>query len=79
MPRIRCHYLDCVFLDDGFCGTSTVEIDPDEGCITYAQLDEVNVDKDWEDDDLEEIWEVEDVDILSDDEDDDDLWLEDDL
>ena len=79
MPRIRCHYLDCVFLDDGFCGTSTVDIDPDEGCITYTQLDEVTVDMDLEEEDLEEIWEVEDVDILSDDDDDDDLWLEEDI
>lgn len=80
MPRIRCHYLDCVFLDDGFCGTSSVEIDPDEGCISYTQLDEVNVDKDWEEEDLEEIWEVEDADILADDEDDDDdLWLDEDI
>lgn len=78
MPRIRCHYVDCVFLDDGYCGTSSVEIDPDEGCVTFT-IDEVSIDKDWEEDDLEEIWEVEDVDILADeDEDDDDLWLDDD-
>ena len=57
MPRIRCLYLDCVFLDDGFCGTSSVEIDPDEGCITYTQLDEVTVDLDLDEEDLEEIWE----------------------
>ena len=19
MPRIKCHYVDCVFVDDGFC------------------------------------------------------------
>lgn len=74
MPRIRCRYLDCVFLNDGFCDTSAVEIDPDEGCITYTQLDEVSLDKDWEEEDLEEIWEVEDLETLADDEGDDDLW-----
>jgi hypothetical protein len=79
MPRIRCHYIDCVFIDDGFCGTSVVEIDPDEGCITYTQLDEVSIDKDWEDENIEEIWEVEDAEILTEDDDDDDLWLEEDL
>ncbi len=79
MPRVRCHYLDCVFLEDGFCGTSSVEIDPDEGCLTYTQLDEISLDKDWEEDDLEEIWEVEDLEILAEDEDDDELWLGDDL
>ncbi len=74
MPRIRCHYLDCVFLDDGFCGTSAVEIDPHESCLTYTQLGDVSLDKDWEEEDLEEIWEAEDLEILADDEDDDDLW-----
>ncbi|MCK5646432.1 MAG: hypothetical protein KAH97_06595 [Anaerolineales bacterium] len=77
MPRVRCRYLDCIFLDDGFCGTSAVEIDPDEGCLTYTQVDEINIDKDWEEEDLEKIWEVEDVEALADDDDDDDdLWLE---
>jgi len=77
MPRVRCRYLDCIFLDDGFCGASAMEIDPDEGCLTYSQLDEKNIDKDWEEHNLEEIWEVEDVEALADDDDDDDdLWLE---
>jgi hypothetical protein len=66
--------LDCVFLDDGFCGTSAVEIDPHESCLTYTQLGDVSLDKDWEEEDLEEIWEAEDLEILADDEDDDDLW-----
>jgi len=35
MPRIRCHYLDCGFLDDGYCSAAAVEIDPDAGCMTY--------------------------------------------
>ncbi len=25
MPRIRCHYLDCVFLDEGYCGAAAIE------------------------------------------------------
>jgi len=33
MPRIRCHYLDCVFLDDGYCSAAAIEIDPDVGCM----------------------------------------------
>ena len=36
MPRIRCHYTDCVFLDEGFCSAAAVEIDPDTGCATYS-------------------------------------------
>ena len=67
MPRIRCHYIDCVFLDDSFCGAAAVEIDPDEGCMTYKQasglVDEEELDEEeWED--------------LGFDEEDDDLWLD---
>ena len=36
MPRIRCHYTDCVFVDDGYCGAAAVELDPDTGCATYS-------------------------------------------
>lgn len=69
MPRVRCHYVDCVFLDDAYCGTAAIEIDPDEGCMTYTRPNEIS-DDDWEDDDLEEWDEIE--------SDDDDLWLDDD-
>ncbi len=56
MPRVRCHYLDCVHLEDGFCGIASVEIDPDEGCRTFRRLGESPDDEDWEDENLEEIW-----------------------
>ena len=36
MPRIRCHYMDCIFIDEGFCSAAAVEIDPDTGCATYS-------------------------------------------
>ena len=69
MPRIRCFYVDCVFLDDDFCGATAVEIDPDEGCMTYTQssvlLDEEIVEEEWED-------------LGFDEAEDDDLWLDDD-
>jgi hypothetical protein len=66
MPRIRCHYLDCVFLEDGFCSAPAVELDPDEGCMTY------NPDADaLEDDFAEDEWED-----LGFDEEDEDLWLD---
>lgn len=72
MPRIRCHYLDCIFLDDGYCSAAAVEIDPDTGCTTYAPNEEELGDKDWEDEDLEE-WE--DADLEDEDE---ESWLDDD-
>ena len=80
MPRIRCHYIDCVFLDDGFCGAAGVEIDPDEGCLTYSRTgDEIeSVEEDWEaESELDEIDEWDDLEF-EEDEDDDDLWVDDD-
>lgn len=71
MPRIRCYYIDCVFLDDGFCGTAAVEVDPDEGCMTYKQASAL-LDEDLEL--VEEEWE----DLGFDEEEDEDLWLDED-
>ena len=68
MPRIRCHYLDCIFLDEGYCSAAAVEFDPDTGCATYSPSEDVEGD-DWEEDDLDD-WENED-------EEEDDLWMDD--
>lgn len=78
MPRIRCRYMDCVFLDDGYCTSEIVEFDPDEGCVTYTLIVDTEVDKDWEEEEIEDLWDVDDDDLLADDED-DDLWLEEEL
>jgi len=67
MPRIKCHYADCVFLDEGYCSAAAVEIDPDTGCNTYTPSDEAE--GEWEEEEEGE-WEEE--------EEDDDLWEEDD-
>ena len=71
MPRIRCHYMDCIFIDEGFCSAAAVEIDPDTGCATYSPSEDALEEDDWEEDEIEE-WESEG------DEEDDDLWLDDD-
>jgi hypothetical protein len=58
VPRIRCHYADCVFLDEGYCAAAAVELDPEEGCLTYAPSGEVSPEAAWEDNEaLEEEWE----------------------
>ena len=73
MPRIRCHYIDCVFLDDGYCGAAAIELDPDSGCMTYTLADDMETEEEWdtEEEDVEE-WEDSDSD-----EEEDELWLED--
>jgi hypothetical protein len=73
MPRIRCHYIDCVFLDDGYCGAAAIELDPDVGCMTFSRADDLEVEDEWEDDE-DEIDEWEEIEP---DEDEDELWLDD--
>ena len=68
MPRIRCLYIDCVFLEEGYCSKGAVELDPDEGCLTYTAGGAL-VEEDDDDDDLDD-WE--------DDFDEEDIWLDDD-
>jgi hypothetical protein len=70
MPRIRCHYTDCVFIDDGYCSAAAVEFDPDTGCATYSPNEEAALEDDkWDEEELEE---VEDDEL----EEDDEMWIE---
>ena len=66
MPRIKCHYIDCVFLDDGYCSAAAVEIDPDTGCATYSPSDEAA--GEWEEEEVAE-WEEDEAE-----DDEDELW-----
>lgn len=78
MPRIRCHYLDCVFNDEGICSASAVEFDPDAGCLTFSQSTKL-ITAEWEDEDEEMDEDWEDLGYEDEDEDDDDDdWLDDD-
>lgn len=75
MPRIRCHYVDCIFLDDGYCGAAAIEIDPDVGCMTYSRSDDAEEPEEWADPEEEELDEWDDLDA---EEEDSDLWLDED-
>lgn len=72
MPRIKCHYLDCVFLDEGYCSAAAVEIDPDTGCATYSPSEAAGAGEAWDDEDELEEWEEDDA------EEEDDEWLDED-
>lgn len=74
MPRIRCHYVECVFLDGGYCGASSVEIDPEVGCMTFTHVADASEDDNWDEDEIQEGREEEEPIELDDD--DDDLWLQ---
>ena len=87
MPRIRCRYIDCIYLEAGFCGTDQIDLDPELGCLTYSQEEEevelpkaaewdeeekVLEDKEeWDEEDLEEDL---DEDDFEDEDDDDEDW-----
>ena len=77
MPRIRCHYEDCVFLEEGYCGAAAVEIDPEMGCQTYSRADDAAADEDeWDEDGFDEDeWEEEEEDLYEDEE--EETWEED--
>jgi hypothetical protein len=73
MTRVRCHYLDCAFLDERFCSAAAVELDPDSGCITYSAVagEEADVDEWDEEKDIED-WDQ----IGTEEDDEEDLWME---
>ncbi len=48
MPRIRCHYVDCVYLEAGMCTADEIELDPEMGCLTYTQAEE----EEWEEEEV---------------------------
>jgi hypothetical protein len=73
MARIRCHYLDCVFLDDGFCSAAAVEIDPDSGCLTYSPSTEASAEDEWDEEEELEEWEE----LDENDEEEEDIWMDD--
>ncbi|HLF28863.1 MAG TPA: hypothetical protein VJG32_21260 [Anaerolineae bacterium] len=79
MPRIRCHYEDCIFLESGYCTADRIELDPETGCLTYQQADEVEAPvAEWEEeeeevaDEEEEVEEDEEVEWDEDEEEEDD-------
>lgn len=75
MPPIRCHYVDCVFLEEGFCAAPAIELDPEEGCLTYESAAAELEDEVWEDEGLGDLWH-EDDEILYEDADEEE-WYED--
>jgi len=76
MPRIRCRYMDCIFLEENFCGAAAIELDPDTGCQTYSQSEESETSEEWEEDEFDEDWESEEEGFEIEDEDEEEDWDE---
>lgn len=70
MPRIRCHYLDCVFLDENYCSAAAVEFDPDTGCMTYSPTAEAAANDEWDEEEEMDEWEE----LEDGEEEEEDLW-----
>jgi hypothetical protein len=47
MARIRCKYIGCVYLDNGDCTATLINLDPEEGCLTFAQVGDP-YDEEWD-------------------------------
>jgi hypothetical protein len=74
MPRIRCRYMDCIFLEENFCGAAAIELDPDAGCLTYSQTEKAEPEEEWEEDKADEDWEDEEEGFEVDEEEEDETW-----
>ena len=61
MARIRCHYADCIFLDDGYCSAAAIELDPDTGCATYVPNEEAAKKEEWDEEEEADEWEDEEL------------------
>ena len=38
MTRIICRASECVYYEDGICGSEEIEYDPDAGCLTFEDV-----------------------------------------
>ena len=77
MPKIRCLYVGCIYLESGYCTAPLVNIDPDEGCLTFTQLEDPFDGGDLEESDWDD--ELDGFEEWEEDETFDDEWLDDDL
>lgn len=77
MPRIRCHYEGCIHLEASNCSADVIELDPEMGCLTFAQEEEdLGDEEDWDDVLLDEEEEIEDWEDLDEELDEDELDLD---
>jgi hypothetical protein len=81
MTHIICRATACVFWEHGICTSEEIEYEPDDGCLTYQDIGDLDIEED-EDEDFG--WEDEvDTDPFDDEDDDwedatDNAWEDDD-
>jgi hypothetical protein len=45
-----------MYLEDGYCTSSRIKLDPDDGCLTYAPIDDIAIDEEEWDEEIEGAW-----------------------
>jgi hypothetical protein len=79
MTQIICRAMNCLFWENGVCGSEEIEYEPDAGCLTFQDMGDLDLEEeddedfDWEDEEEEE----EEEEDLFEDEDADDLFSDD--
>jgi hypothetical protein len=69
MTHIICRASNCLFWEDGVCGSEEIEYEPDVGCLTFQDIGDLDLEAE-DDEDFE--WDDEDADDLYDDDEEDD-------
>jgi hypothetical protein len=71
MTHIICRAMNCLFWEEGVCGSEEIEYEPDTGCLTFQDMGDLELEKE-DDEDLD--WDDEDGDLFDEEQD----WDEDD-
>lgn len=72
MTQIICRAMNCLFWENGVCGSEEIEYEPDAGCLTFQDMGDLDLEEeddedfDWEDEEEEEedLFEAEEEDDL---------------
>ena len=61
MTRIICRASECIYWEDGICGSEEIEYDPDAGCLTFEDVSDAAPEEeeepfDWGDEGEEDIF-----------------------
>jgi hypothetical protein len=77
MTRIICRVSACAFWEQGICGAEEIEYELDDGCLTFQEMIDLDLEDDEEEEDELAGWTTEGGSALFVDDDDDD-WDDDD-
>ncbi len=79
MTRIICRASECVYYEDGICGSEEIEYDPDTGCLTFEDVSDLPPEEeepfDWSEESDGDLFDEEEED---EEEDEEGIWKEDD-